>query len=63
MQLLEDAASRDFHLELNQLQKFSKRWCHKEEIGDAIAIVDDILTWGRDIQEHDARLKIVLDHE
>ena len=32
-----------------------------EDIDGAEAIVDDILVWGRDIQEHDARLKKVLD--
>ena len=32
-----------------------------EDIDGAEAIVDDILVWGRDIQEHDARLKRVLD--
>jgi hypothetical protein len=32
-----------------------------EDIDGAEAIVDDILVWGNDIQEHDARLKKVLD--
>ena len=32
-----------------------------EDIDGAEAIVDNILVWGRDIQEHDARLKKVLD--
>ena len=32
-----------------------------EDIDGAEAIVDDILVWGKDIQEHDARLKKVLD--
>ena len=32
-----------------------------ESIDGAEAIADDILVWGRDIQEHNARLKRVLD--
>ena len=32
-----------------------------EDIDGAEAIVDDFLVWGRDIQEHDARLKKVVD--
>ena len=32
-----------------------------EDIDGAEAIVDDILVWGRDTHEHDARLKNVLD--
>ena len=32
-----------------------------EDIDGAEAIVDDILVWGRGIQEHDARLKRILD--
>ena len=32
-----------------------------EDIDGVEVIVDDILLWGRDIQEHDARLKRVLD--
>ena len=32
-----------------------------EDIDGAEAIVDDILVWGKDIQEHDARLKKVPD--
>ena len=32
-----------------------------EDIDGAEAIADDILVWGRDIHEHDARLKNVLD--
>jgi hypothetical protein len=32
-----------------------------EDNDGAEAIVDDILVWGKDIQEHDARLKKVLD--
>jgi hypothetical protein len=32
-----------------------------EDIDGAEAIVDDILVWGKDIQEHDARVKKVLD--
>ena len=32
-----------------------------EDIEGAVSIIDDILIWGKDMQEHDERLKRVLD--
>jgi hypothetical protein len=46
------SAPEDFQKKMSQVL---------EDIDGAEAIVDDILVWGKDIQEHDARLKKVLD--
>ncbi|CAB4013836.1 retrotransposon-like family member retr-1, partial [Paramuricea clavata] len=57
-----DATSGYWQMKLNKEKVFQKKMSQVlEDIDGAEAIVDGILVWGKDIQEHDARLKKVLD--